>query len=95
MRFICHAKILASKLVARIVFINSEGSKNPIPKSTSAMTRSTSLIEVGDAPDDKVVEYLKNKGMKGEDVQKLVEFFGGRLVYLDSCAIIAFHRKWT
>ena len=42
-QLICHGKILANELVARIVFISSEGSIMPILKSTSAMNRSTSL----------------------------------------------------
>lgn len=88
LRLISHAKIFVNQLIARIIFISSEGSIMPILKSTSAMNRSMTLIEVGDIPEVEAVQYLISKGLGEEDAQHLANFFGGRFVYLNACVAI-------
>ena len=46
-------------------------------------------IEVGDVPDKDAMKFLISKGMKEEDVHVLVEYFGGRFVSLNACALMS------
>ena len=45
-------------------------------------------IEVGDVPDEDAMKFLISKGMKEEDAHVLVEYFGGRFVSLNACALM-------
>ena len=60
----------------------------PLLQKTSAVNRSTALIEVGDTPDEDAAKYLISKGMKKEDAHVLVEYFGGRFVSLNARVLI-------
>lgn len=61
LRLVTHAKILANEMTARVIFVSSEGSIRPILNLTSAMNRSTKIIEIGDIPDNQAVQFLMKK----------------------------------
>ena len=84
---VTHAKVLANEMIARVILVSSEGSIMPILKSTSAMNRSTELIEIGDIPDDQAVQYLVGKGIKVKDAKQLVQYFGRRFVFLNAIVL--------
>ena len=64
LRLVTHAKILANEMIARVIFVSGEGSTMPLLRSTSAVNRSTELIEIGDIPDDQAIQFLMKKGIK-------------------------------
>ena len=81
---ITHAKFMANMNTLSIVFVSSEGSIMPLLKSVPGVNRATKIVEVNDIPDKDAVKYLMMGGIANSMAKKIVDFLGGRLVYLRS-----------
>ena len=81
---ITHAKIMANMNTLSIVFVSSEGSVMPLLKSVSGVNRATKIVEVNDIQDEDAIKYLMRSGIVNSMAKQVVNFLGGRLVYLRS-----------
>lgn len=88
LQLVSYAKEFANNRLVHIVMVSSEGSVMPILNKTSAMNRSACLIEVNDIPYSEALMYLRNGGIPDTISTKLVQYFGGRFVYLNSCVVL-------
>jgi len=89
---VAHAKRMANAGILRVVFVSSEGSILPIVQKLSGISRCSKIFEITDVSDEAAVNYLTKNGLSRELSNKLIEFVGGRFVYLIS--IINLHKMY-
>ena len=82
------AKVLGNAEVLTTVFVSSEGSNLPIVQKLSEVSRSVKLFELTNIEDDKAVNYLVNWGLSKQLGKEIVEYTGGRFIYLVNCIIL-------
>ena len=76
------AKILTNNGKLTIVLVSSEGSVVPIIQQTSGVSRCNQFFEICDVEEEMAVKYLMQGGFSKELAERLVNYVGGRCIYL-------------
>ena len=79
---VAKAKIYANKGILRIIFVSSEGHIMPLFQSTSSYSRAAVIVEILDIDEEEGKKYLVKYGLSAELSEKVVEYTGGRLIFL-------------
>ena len=77
-----HAKYLANQDLLKVVLISSEGSVMPIIRRFSGANRVPKIFEITDVDDSCATEYLIGNGIPDKLSMMLINYFGGRLIYM-------------
>ena len=77
-----HAKYLANQNILKIVLISSEGSVMQIIRRFSGANRAPKIFEVVDVDDSRAIEFLNGNGLPDRLSKMLIDYFGGRLIYM-------------
>ena len=85
---VTHAKRLANAGILSIVLVSSEGSILPIIQRLSGVSRCSKIFEVTDITDEEAIGYLQINGVSQQITKKLVDFVGGRFIYLVNTIIL-------
>ena len=83
-RLLTHAKVLANNDLLKVALVSSEGNIVPVLNEHSYMTRSI-ILEIGDISDEQAMEYLLQRGVPVSISKEVVNYVGGRLVFLETC----------
>ena len=76
------AKIYASDGILRIVFVSSEGHVMRHFQSTSSYSRADNIVEILDIDEEEGKKYLVKNGLPDKLSEKVVEYAGGRMIFL-------------
>ena len=77
-----HAKYLANQGLLKLVLVSSEGSVIPIIRRFSGANRAPKIFEITDVDNSLATEYLIENGIPDELSMMLINYFGGRLIYM-------------
>ena len=76
------AKFYANAGKFRIIFVSEEGHIMSLFRSTSSYTRASVIKEILDLDDKEGKEYLVKNGLSDKLSEKVVEYTGGRMIFL-------------
>ena len=76
------AKIYANDGMLRIVFVSQEGHIMQHFQSTSSYSRADDIVEILDIDEEEAKKYLVKNGLPDKLSEKVVEYTGGRMIFL-------------
>lgn len=77
-----HAKYMSNHDILKVVLISSEGSIMPLVKKFSGINRAPKIFEIVDIEESLAIDYLKDHGLSENLSAMLIDYFGGRLIYM-------------
>jgi len=85
------AKVMAKDNLFQIILVGSDGTIMTLIKGMSAMNRAF-VYEIGDLGDDEAERYLMMNNVPQDKASEVVQYVGGRLVYLQS--VVELMKLW-